>query len=91
MNLVRSSVGVIALAMLLTGCATTRDPTLVSGVERKGGGVYSASALRVVDPATAAVQKCQLDGNKKLSILTSTTERGIASGTNYAVLIFRCE
>lgn len=77
-----------ALAMVVTGCAT--DPSLARGVDRKGGGIYSASEMGFNDPAAQAVRQCQLDGNRKVSILTSTTERGI-SGTNYAVLLFRCD
>jgi hypothetical protein len=81
----------LTLTFALAGCATTHDPTLVSGVKREGSGVYSSSEMSSNDPTKAAIQQCQLDGNKRLSILTSTTERGIVSGTNYAKLVFRCE
>jgi len=81
---------IVTVTIVLAGCASTRDPSLASGVDREGGGVYSSSAMGFNDPTRSAVRQCQMDGNKKLSILTSTTERGI-SGTNYAKLIFRCE
>lgn len=87
----KKSIAVIAtVAIVLAGCASTRDPSLASGVTREGGGVYSSDAMGFNDPTRSAVKQCQMDGDKKLSILTSTTVRGI-SGTNYAKLIFRCE
>ena len=81
----------LTVTFVLAGCATTRDPTLISGVEREGGGVYSSSEMGFNDPTKSAIRQCQLDGNKRLSILTSTTERGMYSGKNYAKLVFRCE
>lgn len=78
-----------ALGLALTGCAPP-DPTLAAGVKRKGGGLYSVSEMGFVDPATQAVRQCEMDGNKKLSIVTSTTTKGIYSGADYAVLLFRC-
>lgn len=86
----RPITAIVAVVIAVAGCATARDPSLASGVDREGGGVYSSSAMGFNDPTRSAVRQCQIDGNKKLSILTSTTERGI-SGTNYAKLIFRCE
>ena len=80
----------IVYLLAVTGCAT-RDPTLVPGVDREGPDIYSASEMGFNNPTRLAVQQCQLDGNKRLTILTSTTERGMVSGKNYAMLIFRCD
>ena len=75
----------------LAACASTpADPTLVAGVTREGGGVYSASEL-TGDPTQLAVRQCALEPGKRLAILTSTTERGIVSARSYAKLVFRCE
>jgi hypothetical protein len=73
----------------LSGCVTT-DPTLASGVYRNGGGIYSVSGMGFRDPTTQAVRQCQMDG-KNISILASTTERGLYSGNNYPKIVFRCE
>ncbi len=80
----------VSIAIGVSGCVTTRDPTLASGVVRKGNGVYSVNGMGFIDPTSQAVQQCQIDG-KNLNILTSTTKRGLYSGKNYPVLIFRCE
>lgn len=85
-----SAILAFIITVLLTGCATMNDPTLAFGVERAGGGVYTASAMGFTDPTKSAVKQCQMDG-KRLSILTSTTERGLVSGDSYAKLVFRCE
>ena len=53
------------------------DPTLAGGVTREGGRVYTVSELGYWNITAQAVKQCQLDGNKKLNILTSTTERGM--------------
>ena len=82
---------ILTVTFVLAGCATTRDPTLISGVKREGGGIYSSSEMGFNDPMRSAIQQCQLDGNKRLSILTSTTIRGIYSGNTYANLFFRCD
>jgi hypothetical protein len=82
------------ITTIFTGCAGMGgDPSLAPGVQRKGGGLYSISEMDTLfgDPAERAVQQCQMDGNKKLSIVTSTTKNGMYSGTTYAVLLFRCE
>lgn len=89
-NMKKRIIAIITISIVLAGCASTRDPSLAPGVYREGGGVYSSSAMGFNNPTRSAVRQCQMDGNKRLSILTSTTERGI-SGTNYAKLIFRCE
>ena len=81
----------LTVTFVLAGCATTRDPTLVSGVDREGDGIYSSSEMGYNNPTKSAIHQCQLDGNKRLSILTSTTVRGMVSGKNYAKLVFRCE
>lgn len=78
-------------AMSLAACAR-QDPTLAPGVQRKGDGLYSISEMgnMFMDIAAQAVEQCRMDGNKKLSIVTSTTQMGIVDGRNYAVLLFRC-
>lgn len=87
----KKSITVFFTAVIaLAGCASTSDPSLAPGAKREGSGIYSSSALGFNDPTRSAISQCQIDGNKKLSILTSTTVRGV-SGTNYAKLIFRCE
>jgi len=77
----------------LISCATSSDPSLAAGVKRKGGGVYSVSELglgfSLTDPTTQAVKQCQLDGNKRLVIIASTSESGF-SGNQYPMLVFRC-
>ena len=77
--------------MLLSGCIPKPDPTLAPGVVRKDDGVYTVDGMSFRDPPLLAVQQCQMDGNKKLDIMTSTTKRSTYSGNEYSVLIFRCE
>ena len=77
-------------SLTVSGCATTSDPSLASGVERMGGGVYSVDGMGFKDPTRQAVRQCQIDG-KQLNILTSTTKRGLYSGKTYPVLVFRCD
>ena len=78
-------------AAALTSCASLRDPTLASGVTREGAGFYSSSEMGFNDPMRSAIAQCKLDGDKKLEIVTSTSEKGMASGKDYAKLIFKCE
>ena len=80
----------IITSALLVGCASTGDPTLASGVYRKGGGIYSVNGMGFRDPTRQAVKQCELDG-KELVIMTSTTKRGLYSGKEYPELIFKCE
>lgn len=88
----KKSVAVLfTTAITLSGCASIGDPSLASGVSREGGGIYSATEMGLNNPTRSAVRQCQMDGNKNLSILTSTTERGMYSGKNYAKIIFRCD
>lgn len=81
-----------ALTILLTGCAP-QDPTLAPGVKRQDTGLYSVSEMNVIlgDPIAQAVQQCRMDGNKKLDIVSNTTQNGLYSGTTYAVIVFRCK
>lgn len=87
---------IILSVLTLTGCADVQigggDPSLANGVERKGGGVYSVSGASIMfgDVFDQAIQQCQMDGNKKLSILAQSTRVGIYSGNTYPMLVFRC-
>jgi len=80
--------------IFLTACATTPpDPTLVNGVKRYAGGMYSISELGMFaggDLTSYATRQCELDGNKKLKIEGTTTKTGV-TGTAYPVMLFRCE
>jgi hypothetical protein len=100
---VRTAIRIIGAAaiiavgtIILSGCAASQlggDSSLANGVRRLGGGMYSVSEMSLLmgDPIVAAAQQCQMDGNKKLVIAGNTTRTGVASGTVYAVTMFRCE
>ena len=78
-----------AIAMCaLTACATTPG----AGVKSLGNGTYSISEMDIMtgNVAEHAAAYCSSLG-QKMKVEGNTTQRGLASGTNYAVLVFRCE
>lgn len=81
----------IAITILSSGCASLNDSTLALGVDRRGDGIYSVKGTAFINPTEKAVEQCRIDGNKRLSVITSTFERGVISGKEHPVLIFRCE
>lgn len=76
-------------AVALSGCAKS-DPTLAPGVYREGDGVYIVNLAGYRQSSASAVRQCQLDGNKKLNILSNTSERDEFEERTYAKIIFRC-
>ena len=88
----------IGIAIILSACASQpKDNSLIDNVRRKAPGTYSVYAAEIgsssaMDEATTkALSQCQLDGNKKLSILTTNRELHKLSGLMYLNLFFRCE
>lgn len=79
----------VALSVFIVGCAT-QDPTLARQVERKGQGIYKATSVGVVDGLDEAVKQCQMDGNKKLDIITTTTEYDYVLKQDLSVYVFKC-
>ena len=81
----------MVLTLFFSGCASLNDSSLALGVERKGDGLYSVKGTAFINPTEKAVEQCKIDGNKRMSTVTSTFELGIISGKQHPVLIFRCE
>ncbi len=85
-------ISLCAVTLTLVGCAT-HDPRLAPGVQRKGGGLYSISEMgnMFTDITAQAVKQCEMDGNKKLNIVGTTTQNSYISNETYAVILFRCD
>ncbi len=77
------------LAVLaLTGCAGVGDGR--PAVRSMGNGLYSVSEMDTLfsSPTVEAANWC---GNRGLKIVGNTAQHGMYSGTNYSILLFRCE
>lgn len=78
-----------AAVLLLTACGQPQstksgpnsDIRTISGMHTLGGaGNVTMQAARACDKE-----------NKKLIVISTTTQNGIYSGTSYPVIVFRCE
>ncbi len=78
------------IAIGLAGCASM-DPASNGAVKSLGGGQYSLSEMDILSGNVAehAARFCSAQG-KRLQVEGNTTQQGLASGSNYAVLIFSC-
>lgn len=74
---------IAATAVFLVGC-TNNDPSLANNVHKKGDGIYEA--MDVSD----AVKQCQIEGNKKLHIITSTQEYSYVLKRYFPHYVFEC-
>lgn len=77
----------LATAVALAGCMTTGP---AGGVKSVGGNTYTISEMSgfgsVVDRAAVF---CSSIG-RTIEVQGNTTQTGLASGRQYAVLVFRC-
>lgn len=78
----------ITILLLASGCASMGGG---SGVTSLGNDQYSISDMNVFGgslPEHAARHCASM--SKKMKVEGNTTQQGLASGTNYGVLIFSC-
>ena len=82
---------VVATVALALGACAFMPNTPAQGVRSLGNGLYSISEIAFFggDVAGRAATFCSSFG-QTMSIEGNTTQKGIASGDDYAVLVFRC-
>lgn len=86
MRRIAALIGIVALA----GCATMGAPG--SAVRQIGTNLYSVSEMHVMggNVAQHAAAYCASLG-QEMQIEGTTAQRGAYSGTEYSVMVFRCQ
>lgn len=81
----------VSVSAVLGGCATTFDAAQNGSIKSLGNDQYSISEMGVFGGSLPehAARHCASMG-KKMRVEGNTTQQGLASGTNYGVLIFSC-
>lgn len=80
---------IAATIIFFTGCAKN-DPTLADSVDRKGNGIYKATSVGYIDGLDQAIKQCQMDGNKELKIITTSTEYNYVLKRDLTFYVFKC-
>lgn len=82
------NIAALATAAALAGCATVPSPT--EGIQSIGTDTFMVSEMSGFgNVAERAGQFCASFG-QRIEIDGNTTEKGLYSGSDYAVLVFRC-
>ena len=83
-------IGLVTVAFLSPGCASM-DPASSGAVKILGNDQYSISEMGTFGGSLPehAARYCANAG-KKMRVDGNTTQKGLASGGDYAVLIFSC-
>lgn len=81
------SVFIAALGLALAGCVTTGSS---GGIKPLGGDTYMVSEMSgFTNVVERAAVFCNSYG-QTVEVTGNTTQQGLASGRDYAVLVFRC-
>lgn len=81
---------IMGLALALAGCGHDIAGG-ASGVNRIGDGIYQASEMNAfgIDVQQQAVRQCEIEGKRPTNLVPGT-KQGMASGREYATLMFQC-
>ena len=80
---------------LLTAIAVSScsPPPPSFGIKDLGSGLYEISGMQSFGGSVTsrAARYCQSLENKTVNVVSNTTQIGVYSGTNYPILLFKCE
>lgn len=80
---------IATLAVALAGCATTGGAQS-GGIKSLGGDTYTVSELSGFGSVVERAARFCVNMDQTIHVQGNTTQTGIASGRQYAVLVFRC-
>lgn len=80
---------IATLALAFAGCATTAG-TQSGGIRALGGDTYTVSELSGFGNVVERAARFCVNMDQTIQVQGNTTQTGLASGRQYAVLVFRC-